>query len=66
MLCTTLVWKVTFIEAKLPSTTGLINNLQYNADKQNQQERIESIDEDIPNSSYLFKKTDYNIKIKEI
>ena len=47
---------------KTPTTTGLVTKALYNIGKQGIEKKIEDVDKKIPNTSGLFKKTDYNKK----
>ena len=53
--------KINTIYTKVSSTGRLVFKTQYNSNEQNPAKKIEGINKKIPNTSGLFKKTDYNI-----
>ena len=62
---TKLVIKVSAIDIKISSTSGLVTKTQYNTDKQRLEKKIEGVVKKITNSSGLIKKTNYNTKVTE-
>ena len=56
-----LVTKVNAIDTKIPSTSGLFTETQYNSNKQSLEKKIEDVDKKVSNSIGLFKKTLYKI-----
>ena len=52
--------KINTIYTKVSSTGRLVFKTQYNSNEQNPAKKIEGINKKIPNTSGLFKKTDYN------
>ena len=61
-----LATKVNAIVIKMPSTSGMLTEKQYESDKQGFEKKIEVVDRKIPNISGLVKKTDYYTMIAEI
>ena len=60
------VIKVNVICTKIPSTSELVTETQYDSDKQGLERKIEHVDKNITNTSGLIEKTDYDTKITEI
>ena len=59
-----LVTKLNVISTRIPSTSRIVNKTQHDSDKQHLEKKIEKdIDQKIPNTSGLFKKTNYNTKM---
>ena len=61
-----LATKVNAIIIKIPSTSGLLTEKQYDSDKEGIEKKIEVVDRKTPIISGLVKKTDYYTKITEI
>lgn len=61
-----LATKVNAIVIKIPSTSGMLTEKQYESEKQGFEKKIEVVDRKIPNISGLVKKTDYYTMIAEI
>ena len=61
-----LVTKISVIDTKIPSTSGLVTKLQYDLDKQGLYENVENVDKKVPNTSGLVQTTVYNSKSTEI
>ena len=62
-----LVTKVNVICTRIRSTSRIVNETQYDSDKQGLQKKIEKdIDRKMPNTSGLFKKTNYNTKMIQL